>query len=83
VVKQEDQIISIYDAKYKRLEGAPSRGDVYQMVTYCERLGLAEATLVLPGAAGRRSVRVGNRSIHVRGLPGPTSQAFSHSQAAS
>jgi 5-methylcytosine-specific restriction endonuclease McrBC regulatory subunit McrC len=46
VVLKDGSVVALYDAKYKWLDKAPSRGDVYQMVTYCERLELSEATLV-------------------------------------
>jgi 5-methylcytosine-specific restriction endonuclease McrBC regulatory subunit McrC len=72
VVMSGEHVVALYDAKYKWLDKAPSRDDVYQMVTYCERLGLSEATLVYPGAATRHEVRVGNRRIMAVGLPGPT-----------
>jgi 5-methylcytosine-specific restriction endonuclease McrBC regulatory subunit McrC len=75
VVKDSGEVIAVYDAKYKWLDKAPSRGDVYQMVTYCERLGLAEATLVYPGKPARRHVQVGARRITVVGLPGPGEEA--------
>ena len=72
VVRDGDSIVALYDAKYKWIDRAPARADVYQMVTYCERLGLPEATLVYPGEPGRRTLVVGGRSIHTVGLEGPT-----------
>lgn len=42
----------VLDAKYKRLDSTPSAADVYQMVTYCHRLGLSRATLVYPVSEG-------------------------------
>jgi 5-methylcytosine-specific restriction endonuclease McrBC regulatory subunit McrC len=71
VVRHGGDLVALYDAKYKWLEKAPARGDVYQMVTYCERLGLQEATLVYPGNAAARSLQVGNRQIHVLGIAEP------------
>jgi 5-methylcytosine-specific restriction enzyme subunit McrC len=71
VVRHRGELVALYDAKYKWLDKAPARGDVYQMVTYCEHLGLGEATLVYPGDPGARSIEVGNRSVHVVGLPEP------------
>lgn len=78
VVRHDGELVALYDAKYKWLDKAPERGDIYQMVTYCERLNLQEATLVYPGTTGVRSVRVGDRQIHVVGLPEPkrSSEAF-------
>jgi McrBC 5-methylcytosine restriction system component len=72
VVGDGDRLVALYDAKYKWLEKAPARGDVYQMVTYCERLGLDAAILVYPGLGDARSVRVGNRQVWTVGLPGPS-----------
>ena len=72
VVRGREGICALYDAKYKAIERAPERGDLYQMVTYCERLRLGEATLVLPGPPSRASVLIGNRVVHVVGLPGPS-----------
>lgn len=54
----------LYDAKYKLAGATPSADDAYQMVTYCERLGLDEATLVHPGSVNATTVRVGDRHIH-------------------
>jgi 5-methylcytosine-specific restriction endonuclease McrBC regulatory subunit McrC len=64
---------ALYDAKYKSPDEAPSRSDVYQMVTYCERLGVTEATLVYPQVTDSRSVRVAGKTIRVVGLvPDPS-----------
>jgi len=38
---------ALYDAKYKPAGPTPSADDVYQMITYCERLDTDEATLSL------------------------------------
>jgi hypothetical protein len=53
----------LYDAKYKPAGNTPSADDVFQMVTYCERLGLNEATLVHPGFGPNTQVNVGGRTI--------------------
>lgn len=72
IVRQGGTITALYDAKYKWIEKAPGRGDIYQMVTYCERLSLDEATLVYPATSPiRRTLRVGRRSVSVVGLAGP------------
>ncbi|MFI5896583.1 McrC family protein [Actinoplanes sp. NPDC051513] len=63
-----DRLVALYDAKYKWPDHAPDRADVYQMVTYCERLALAECTLVYPVEAARPAVTVGSRTVHVLGL---------------
>ncbi|WP_433380311.1 McrC family protein [Actinoplanes sp. CA-142083] len=62
------RLVALYDAKYKWPDHAPDRADVYQMVTYCERLGLTECTLVYPVAAERPAVTVGSRTVRVLGL---------------
>jgi 5-methylcytosine-specific restriction enzyme subunit McrC len=72
VVRDGDRLVALYDAKYKWLEKAPARGDLYQMVTYCERLGLDAAILVYPGSAEARSIRVGSRQVCTVGLPEPS-----------
>jgi hypothetical protein len=48
-----------YDAKYKVTGETPSADDIYQLVTYCERLGLREATLVRPGAGEPTEISIG------------------------
>jgi 5-methylcytosine-specific restriction endonuclease McrBC regulatory subunit McrC len=68
LVYQGSTPVALYDAKYKFTAPAPSRADVYQMVTYCERLGLSEATLVYPERTEPRSVRVSNKTIRVLGI---------------
>jgi 5-methylcytosine-specific restriction endonuclease McrBC regulatory subunit McrC len=68
VVLCDGQVIALYDAKYKWPDSAPIRADLYQMVTYCDRLGLREATLIYPVATPPRTVGVGDRAITVLGL---------------
>src|SRR4051794_14458292 len=53
----------LYDAKYKPVGATLSADDVYQMVTYCERLGLPEATLVYPGTGNTTTACIGDRRI--------------------
>lgn len=64
VLDDRNDPAELYDAKYKAAGPTPSANDIYQMVTYCERLGLDEATLVHPGSARRTEVSVGDRRIH-------------------
>ena len=64
-----DDLVALYDAKYKFLNQTPAMGDVYQMVTYCTRLGLDEATLVYPGTGEERSFRVEHVTVRMHGLP--------------
>jgi 5-methylcytosine-specific restriction endonuclease McrBC regulatory subunit McrC len=67
---------ALYDAKYKQPSSAPSSGDLFQMITYCERLGLNEATLVYPVDEPLRTVEVGNRRVHLIGFaPTPDNMA--------
>jgi 5-methylcytosine-specific restriction endonuclease McrBC regulatory subunit McrC len=66
---EDDHLVALYDAKYKRLEYAPSTGDIYQMVTYCTRLGINEATLVYPGSGQRRTYSIGDVRVNLEGLP--------------
>lgn len=67
-VWESGQLVALYDAKYKWPGESPTMGDVYQMVTYCTRLGIDEATLVYPAKAARKSFVVGGITIHTRGL---------------
>jgi hypothetical protein len=82
VVWRGQELVGLYDAKYKFPDKAPSLGDVYQMVTYCERLGLDTATLVYPLPTSDREYVVGGRRIrvvgvsHTRRSPGPGEPAL-------
>lgn len=62
------KLVALYDAKYKWPDSAPDRADLYQLITYCEQLGLAEATLVYPAEASTRTVAVGGKAVKVLGL---------------
>jgi 5-methylcytosine-specific restriction endonuclease McrBC regulatory subunit McrC len=68
VVFRRGRLIALYDAKYKWPDSAPTRADLYQMVTYCDRLGLREATLIYPTLTPHRTIRVGDKAITVMGL---------------
>ena len=69
VADPEGQVIALYDAKYKPTEQWPARADVYQMVTYCQRLKLGEATLVYPFMkGGPQEVRVANTLVRGVGV---------------
>lgn len=68
LVYEGDEVKALYDAKYKSPGEAPSRGDVYQMVAYCQKLGVTEATLVYPQVTTSRSVRVAGNTVTVVGL---------------
>ncbi len=65
------RLVALYDAKYKSPGEGPSASDVYQMVTYCERLGLRGATLVYPAFQETREYRVGERIVRAVGLRFP------------
>lgn len=68
LVLKGDQPVALYDAKYKDIAKAPSAADVYQMVTYCERLGVASATLAYPTVRTPREYLVGARAVRTVGL---------------
>lgn len=78
VVWDGRKLVALYDAKYKDPGAVPAADDVYQLVTYCDRLGLSEATLVYPGSVEPREFRVGTRVIRMVGL----SQAVGAGEAA-
>lgn len=63
VLDRADAPVELFDAKYKAVSEMPSAGDIYQMVTYCERLRLDRATLVYPGIGEPTEVSVGNCRI--------------------
>jgi 5-methylcytosine-specific restriction enzyme subunit McrC len=71
IVLRGRDVVAVYDAKYKVPDKGPSASDLYQMVTYCERLGLSEATLVYPAFREPQSYRVGARTIRTVGLRFP------------
>lgn len=68
VVLDGKDVIALYDAKYKWPASAPIRDDLYQMVTYCDRLGIDDATLVYPATAPPRTVSVRSKHVHVHGI---------------
>lgn len=49
VIKLDDHPALVIDTKYKQFRGQPSNEDLYQMVTYCHRLGLNRGVLIYPG----------------------------------
>lgn len=71
VVMDGARVAALYDAKYKSAGDGPSASDVYQMVAYCERLGLSSATLVYPVFQDARQYRVGDRVVRTVGLRFP------------
>lgn len=60
--------VAVFDAKYKWWSTQPQAGDLYQMVTYAQRLGVSQATLVHPGRGQQSEVVVGQLRIAVCGL---------------
>jgi len=76
------QIVALFDAKYKAPEAGPSRQDIYQMIAYCESLGLAEATLVYPGYVPIKTVNIRDKAVHVRGLRLDLSEVLEAAKAA-
>jgi 5-methylcytosine-specific restriction endonuclease McrBC regulatory subunit McrC len=65
---QRGQPTRIIDAKYKRWQATPATPDLYQVVTYAQRLRLGGATLVYLGAGQHSEVVVGPYRIAMRGL---------------
>ena len=65
---QHGQPTRIIDAKYKQWQATPTAPDLYQVVTYAQRLHLGGATLVYPGAGEHSEVVVGPYRIAMRGL---------------
>jgi hypothetical protein len=71
------QLTAVYDAKYKPWGETPSTGDLYQVITYAQRLGVNRAFLLYPGRGERSEVivdrfRVAMLSIRVlSALPQP------------
>ena len=63
VVFENGQPAVLFDAKYKQPGQVPTTDDIYQMVTYCDRLGLTQAHLVHPGSGEPSTVRIGGRRI--------------------
>ena len=64
---------AVVDAKYKRVRGSGEpNADVYQMLAYCTRLGLAEGWLVyadLDGASpASRAIREAGVTVHVEAI---------------
>ena len=68
LVLEDDRPVALYDAKYKELSDKPSSGDIYQMVTYCLRLGLTEATLVYPAPAPQMKYEIDNITVRTMGI---------------
>jgi len=67
-VWRDGTLVGLYDAKYKWPGDKPKMGDVYQMVTYCTKLGIDTSTLVYPVQADQKSYRVGDVTVHTLGL---------------
>lgn len=63
-----DRLVALYDAKYKWPGDKPSMADIYQMVTYCMRLDLPEATLVYPAPAENGEFHIEGVTIRTIGL---------------
>ncbi len=68
LVSDATEAVAVVDAKYKYQAKAPSSDDIYQMVTYCHRLGVPRAVLVYPAAGSDRLVHIGDIAIYVTGL---------------
>jgi len=68
-VWEDDRLVALFDAKYKSLGSTPTMGDVYQMVAYCTRLGIDEATLVYPGRGEQKEFCIEDVTVRMWGLP--------------
>lgn len=68
VVWEGKTLLALYDAKYKVPGNTPTAGDAYQMVAYCERLGLPEATLIYPMVLEPKEFQIGDRTVRMLGL---------------
>lgn len=65
----------VADTKYK-LDGAPTPGDLYQMLAYCRILQVPRGLLITVGEAGRRSFRVKDNSTTIDVFPVPLSHSI-------
>lgn len=59
---------AVIDAKYRRPDSAPSTDEIFQIVTYCERLGSTDGVLIYPGSVKPRSLTVGHKRVHIAGM---------------
>lgn len=68
-VWRDGRLVALYDAKYKWADRGPSTGDIYQMITYCQKLRLGEASLVYPGPFPEQVFTVNRITVRTVGLP--------------
>lgn len=68
LVLDDDRPVALYDAKYKGLYDKPTSPDIYQMVTYCSKLRLSEATLVYPAPAPELEFEVNDITVRTIGI---------------
>jgi 5-methylcytosine-specific restriction endonuclease McrBC regulatory subunit McrC len=62
--------VAVFDAKYRPWRSTPSTGEIYQLFTYAQRLGVGRAALVYPGAESRlTTTTVGPVSIESWSVP--------------
>jgi hypothetical protein len=63
------QPMAVYDAKYKPWGQTPSASDLYQVITYANRLGVSRAFLLYPGQGEHNEVIVGPCRVAMLGVP--------------
>lgn len=68
VVREDGRPVALYEAKYKVFDKKPDSDDIYQMVTYCIRLGLTEATLVYPAPAPQQKYEINDITVRTIGI---------------
>jgi len=62
--------IAVYDAKYRPWRSGPSTDEIYQLFTYAQRLGVANAALVYPAAESHHTTTtVGPVTIECWAVP--------------
>jgi 5-methylcytosine-specific restriction enzyme subunit McrC len=73
-VWDKDEIIAIFDAKWKRLDPAlPNLGvspaDAYQLTAYASRYGCRQVVLVFPASSACSPGLVGSFTLHILNRP--------------
>jgi 5-methylcytosine-specific restriction endonuclease McrBC regulatory subunit McrC len=65
---QHGNHVAVFDAKYKLWDKTPTTGDLYQIFTYAQRLGLNRASLLYPGRGEHSEVSIGRCRISMIGI---------------
>jgi 5-methylcytosine-specific restriction endonuclease McrBC regulatory subunit McrC len=79
---QHGNPVAVFDAKYKPWDKKPSTGDLYQVFTYAQRLGLNRASLLYPGHGEHSEVSIGRCRIAMIGIDVLGTSASSPGKAA-